>query len=315
MDSNNLIIGPPEKKNQHYIPQFFLRGFTGEDGMASRIWRVNGSRLTDCRRKSTKEICSSSCRYETMLSNGEALFPNGIEDAFSAIENELSAAFAHCKDRIKEYHLNPPSSEELQATVYLFSLMLSWFVYRKVDPADVVFLDEIESFIREHEALTGQNLLSAFLAEVGVSDGGLPIDVITSSDKARSMAMYLTQMPTAQFPKAPVLATAFWLSACSIVALKAPTRGFVGADFPFIESGAIPLLYWPIADDLALLYINDARHMFATRVATEEDVYRLNEAVSKGDKWDFLFGSDDDVMHLLLNDLLQEQLKGPTPCR
>lgn len=315
MDSKSLIIGPPEKKNQHYIPQFFLRGFTGKDGLTSRIWRMNGSRLTDCKRKSTKEICSSLCRYETMLSNGGALFPNGVEDAFSEIENELSTAFAYCKDRIREYYLAPPSSEELQETVYLLSLMLSWFVFRKVDPADVVSLDEIECFIREQEALTGQNLLSVFLAKVGISDDGFPIDVVMSSHKARSIAMYLTLMPTAQFPEAPVVATAFWLSACSIVAFKAPNGNFTGTDFPFIESGVIPLLYWPIADDLALLYINDTRHMFATRVVTDDDVYSLNKAVAKGDDWDFLFGSDDGMMHLLFDNLLQEQKKGPIPCR
>ncbi|PKV07758.1 hypothetical protein CQR51_0007, partial [Bifidobacterium pseudolongum subsp. globosum] len=77
------MVGEPKTKRQHYVPQFFLRFFTDENGVFAVL---HNKRLRH--NVSPKSICYKNNLYETHLSKGneDALFPNSLENTLRSTE-------------------------------------------------------------------------------------------------------------------------------------------------------------------------------------------------------------------------------------
>lgn len=82
-DDEMNMVGEPKTKRQHYVPQFFLRFFTDENGAFAVL---HNKRLRH--NVSPKSICYKNNLYETHLSKGneDALFPNSLENTLRSTE-------------------------------------------------------------------------------------------------------------------------------------------------------------------------------------------------------------------------------------
>lgn len=76
-------------KRQHYVPQFYLNQFVGEDGYL-HCYKKDGEKLFRAR---PYDVCFEDYGYEVKISfgNQKFLLPNEIENMFCSLEGEYSS--------------------------------------------------------------------------------------------------------------------------------------------------------------------------------------------------------------------------------
>ena len=84
-------------KKQHFVPQFYLKQFAGENGMLCCYRKNDGKQFS----AHPKDICFKDYGYEVQASHGKNKFilPNEIEKMFSMIEREYSTVLRSIVDK------------------------------------------------------------------------------------------------------------------------------------------------------------------------------------------------------------------------
>ncbi len=292
MTVSNELIGTPHTERQHYLPQFFIEGFTDKKDLVC-IRRENG-RLDKPKKGSPARICYRKRDNEAMLSDGTALFPNGLEKDFAAAESKMAPPFKAllCEFRSLSPKLN--RARYLRDSVNLLSLMLSWFVCRAADSDDIAPLESVKSCLMEDDVSSLQ-LFQEFIDDSQTEIDVLPDQKDLSPAVEKSLQKYLCCMPFNG--DSLVCQNAKAIARCSVKVIRAGDGSdIVGADLPLIEPGFI---YWPIASDLAVIFADDLRRQFTVSTFDAESITELNKALALRGDWSFLFGSDGSAVSSL----------------
>lgn len=108
------------KKNQHYVPQGYLRGFS-IDGQSGLVWEFDKKRgQFSSRKKSIRKICYKESYYYQEEADGSMNY-NKLEDRFSIVEN-LAIKLIRVIEKNKEINL---SDYDVGTLIYFVSLSLA----------------------------------------------------------------------------------------------------------------------------------------------------------------------------------------------
>jgi hypothetical protein len=100
------------KANHHFIPQFYLRGFSDSEGRQARLFTFDN----ETRKSFTTRVRNvGSKRYFNRV-EAEGVHPDAIEDAFAEIEGEISG---HLAEVIEARQF--PSPEHLNSVLNLIA--------------------------------------------------------------------------------------------------------------------------------------------------------------------------------------------------
>lgn len=299
------VVGYPKKQHQHYLPQFFLRGFASSDKKLCVLQRKPDGRFSFKSERSPKSFCYKDCLYEVESIGGMSLFPNEIENAFSEIEDKLKVDFDRAiedLERLPEGTVIP--DERSREITFLLSFMLAWFVLRR--PEEISrFQREASIFLEALEmcGLGSEEAIREVYSDVEGDASGIPIGAFEPEVIAKYLANY-TRLYTPKGIDGRVIehmdlrrltADVF---ECSLVILEAPSDcSFVGLDFPTnVEIHGVETHYWPITKKIAALFFNDGRHLFEKKMMTAEKTEGLNGFGVLNGEWKYAFGDNGSVL-------------------
>ena len=305
-----VILGVPEKRRQHYVPQYFLKSFSNEKKRLACIRREATGRYILSKNESLKNICVERDLYETKLNQttSEALFPNALENNLSSAEAKQKQMLDIAKDRILQMRSDTPLSEsDLDSLLNILSIILAGLVYRR--PSELALLDvyvsEIMKAFRGHNLGTAEELESLFRDE---TDYEKPLPLRTfEPDSIAELALYrINVLPYGldvdTFLKTGMGQLAQYLRNCSVMCLVADgTSSFVGLDYPTNHELSCGVLahYWPIAGDIAVVFIDDGNHILRKHEVDAEELMAFNEFAILNGEWRTAFGPDPAVMEKL----------------
>lgn len=258
---------------QHYVPQFYLKGFVGKNG---KIWVYD--RLVDKYfETNTKKICYEKNLYETRVNDinskiGEYVLPNQLENKFAKFEGEYSSLIK----RITNICKSPQNAKALICNandkMSLASFVANMFLRNPWSLAQAGFNFMIEELKENEEIRTIDNLSQS----IGIGD-------INSLVEHASKMVFLDENFDGSVQQKLIeellgLKFSFFVS---------EDYQFVTSNFPIIygmydlKDGLIHFsnIFLPLQPNIALIYSNsDTIKPFRNRICTinEDKVKSMN---------------------------------------
>lgn len=307
----NELVGAPEKRRQHYLPRFFLKGFTDDGRHLNCLRRREDGTLQFLPNQSIDNVCAQRDLYETRLGNKDAtcIFPNGLEDTFSAMESKISAVFLDAVGCIRTIKTGDyPEEMQLDDIACKLSAILAWLTYRNPSVLEDVLKDTdiALSAFEKYGLGTEENLKSFFKTNAGFC-GEIPAGVFVPDMMAELVMKYFELVPPSGVDpeiasKASVFRLAEYLRNCSMFVLVSDDgHPFAGLDFPtnIVLDTGIAAHYWPIAGDIAISFIDDGAHMFKLRLLTSQETCEWNEFGVVNGPWKVAFCADDSTLRAI----------------
>lgn len=299
------IVGKPVKRKQHYLPQFFIRGFADDDGKLCFLHRINGSKIELEKNRTPKTFCFKKDLYEAKARSGdnESFFPNGIEDAMASMESSLKELLDPVIADLRKLSSGVPLTEKRIGEIAdVLAFTLSWFTYRRPEEVEKrqseapLFLNAM----RENGLGTAESLRKLYIEATGcesaISDKLFDPEIVS-----RYAAKCLDLAPPLDVDEEIMRNTSLskladYLRHCSIVALVAVgDNPFVGLDFPTnVEiAPGVGAHYWPISKEVAVLYFDDGQHIFKCLSFGKSEVDEINGFGILNGSWDYAFCGED----------------------
>jgi hypothetical protein len=311
---NNEIVGTPEKRRQHYVPQFFLSGFSNDKKHLACIRRESACTYKLLEKENIKNVCVENCLYEFKIdSEGkEAIFPNAVEDSLAISEHKQKQALDKAMARVKKMSASTPlEDKELDHLLNSLSVLLASFTYRR--PSELKRLDnQVPEMVRAFEAhgLDSAEKIETYFRDVIDWAQELPGSVF-EPERLAKMVLHTPNLLPCGLGKQTLLKTdlfqfALYLRNCSVLCLLARSEAsFVGLDFP---TNAELLLgvgahYWPIAKNMAVVFVDDGKHLIRKHEADSNEVMEWNKFALSHGEWEVAFCSDCAVMEELYKEL------------
>ena len=302
------VVGYPKKRNQHYLPQFFLRGFANSDKKLCYLRRKQDGRLTLKLGRSSKSFCYADCLYEVKSIDGMCLFPNEIENAFSGIEDKLKVHFDRAVEdleRLPEGAVIPDGRSREIAS--LLSFMLAWFVFRR--PEEINRLQRKASIFLEALEVCGlgsEEAIREVYSDVEGDVSSIPVGAFHPETIAKYLAYYTgvyapEGIDGRLIEHMDLCRLVADILECTLVVLEAPSNcSFVGLDFPTnVEIHGVETHYWPITKKVAIIFFDDGRHLFERRMMTAEKTENLNGFGVLNGEWRYVFGDNESTLENL----------------
>lgn len=294
------VVGAPQTRRQHYIPQFFLKGFANSDGKLCYLQREPGRGIELRRNKSPKTFCFEKNLYETKVSGQEFLFPNEIEHQLSVMEGNLkrllNSIVADLMDASSE---RPLSLDRIGEIANGLSVCLAWFYCRSPEAIQLYHNDVqiILDALIEAGLETPEDIKNFFLENVSY-EGAVPEEAFYPAGVANHLATYMGVIPPNGssedvFEASGIVHIFRALRDFSYVVLVAPgDSGFVGLDMPTMYRSGELFLCWPVSKSLTILFVDDGEHMLAKKELSVHQVKDINRFCVLNGAWRFAFGEN-----------------------
>jgi hypothetical protein len=146
----------PEFKNQHYVPQSYLRGFidlkhTPKNYSPDALWSINKS-TKEIKMKSINNICSQSYFYS--FQSDDSIISNDIEHLLGVYESSFSEICAKCKI-IREQILSGEKFDRIRRIEKKSICEYILFQYFRVPPFVLDFIDKTIPGFKEINTING----------------------------------------------------------------------------------------------------------------------------------------------------------------
>ncbi|WEV64533.1 DUF4238 domain-containing protein [Bifidobacterium sp. ESL0732] len=304
-------IGKAETKRQHYVPRFFLSGFTSrKDGKfdvlrrtASGVIRLSGQRV--------ENVAVERNLYEVKVPEAEDgkdnLFPNGVENLLSQFEGSFSGRFRVIIEALLEASVRKTWTDaELEDICDSISIFIAALYVR--NPKSVKkMLENAKNLVPvlEQSQLGTSDALEQLYSETMGSDWSEKIHL---TPEMASQVLGLSELVSPSKAgiekgnKYPLIEYAEYLRNCSFQFLTtAVDQPFIGISEPHFEgvrdSGrSYGLLYFPLSSRLAVLIVDDDKHTFEKKSLNRKQLRLFNRAALVGEEWDWAFCSRGDYL-------------------
>lgn len=150
-------------RKHHYLPEFYLKGFTGEDGKLA-VFDIENKRLK------TKRLTPSQVFFEY---DRNTLEFNGVKDDFvEKMYSQLETTVGHAFKKIKEQH----SFSNLDAQDMFRIILFAGSLYWRIPETDDLIRSEIESsssselYFEIKNKITGERAPEEFINNVKKDD-------------------------------------------------------------------------------------------------------------------------------------------------
>lgn len=283
----------PKTKNQHFVPQGYLRGFASRKGklFAARR-REDGSYGTSIL-TNARNLCAKRYYYEVpdgTDSTGKRayLFPNKWEDWLGKVDEHLASELHDLlKYDVPEGAVNSKEAHRLMATSMLLLANLVMRNPAVLDPE------------RENVSLFADSL---------VKDGLVGPDELQELDRqgiafegAVEEAVLLGEL-TLAFEDGPLARLLGWLASCGATLLISPTGAqFVTADLPFYcywsnrSSDWPECVYLPLGNHRAVIFYAQNKEYSCRKLAIGA-VHYLNRCIASQDGARTVIGGDRSML-------------------
>lgn len=296
-------------KQQHYLPQFYLRSFADPLGFLHVARRLDG-RLASPFKSRPNRVCSKKYLHEvkrrSTACDGEFLEKGLIEAALAKVEGVLAPSYRGLLYSLEDNRLPADCADAIDKLIVLIALFIArspkWLQPRRNQAGDVAdrllkdgFLSEADGARMAEEGLWGE---FEALVELGIMDtalfgtaAGSPmrtlIELMLDKD-----CLFLKSPDGVEFVTASLPVYAAWASE--------------GDDDPVA-------IYFPLSPRFAVVFREAAEEDRSVCIADASDelVESLNRLLMNGSNaWDALIASSDAV----LEGLSKEYRKTELPC-
>lgn len=306
----NKLVGSPKTKKQHFIPQFFLKGFTAGNDNLYYAQRLSGKPLV-VRKSTPKGICFEKCLYEVKDSEGESLFPNAIEDIFSKMEDELKKTL---DDTVKDiYNLSRDSKSSSSQTPAIIvdnlAFMLAFLFCRHPKEIEKTRRDcaIVLTLLKSKGIGTAESLETAFRRDMNCKTE-IPASVFNPERVSEFMAMFMDPLPMSvdggeSFLNNKLKRATDYLRSCSAVVMVAPENlSFIGFDLPAcIEVNGIYHFLWSVNNRIAVCFRDDEQQISGITTITKSVVDFLNSLGLASQSWSIAFCRDGKLLQKMIN--------------
>ena len=295
------VVGIPQTRRQHYIPQFFLRGFVDNNGKLSYLQRESDRVVELKRNRSPKTLCFKRDLYETKVEGSGFLFPNDIEHRLSAMESNLKIILdSVVSDLLTVSYERPISSGRVGEIANGLSLCLAWF-YCRCPEAILLYHNDVQMIL---DALNNVGLgtsgdIRNYFLEKTSYEGAIPAEAFRPSDIANYLATYMGVIPPdgsneEVFEASGIVRIFKALREFSYTVLVAPGGGgFVGLDMPTMHRNEELILCWPVNKNLAVLFVDNGEHMLTKKELSAREIEDINRFSVLNGQWRFAFSEND----------------------
>lgn len=294
----------PERENmrarkQHYIPQFYLRGFANSQGQVW-VYRHNSGTLY---KASIKDICTERDLYETPLTNvSEPKYVEcgAMESALGMLESNIAPSVRFLRE------LDPDASavtaEELWQHLYIIRAFISNLIVR--NPRWV------KTQRKNAEALTHHLTATDFFTSTDLTELN---KLGYSSDLSKVVEFGILHSELFSLEKhSSMTRLEKALSEMSFLLLKAPSGSeFITSSFPltmiWLNTAADnpDMVYFPLSSSSALILKREPHPEFFYATTSAEYVDGLNtELLARHDLWDTAIAKERAVLKACLDALL-----------
>ncbi|WEV59537.1 DUF4238 domain-containing protein [Bifidobacterium sp. ESL0728] len=297
-------IGKAKTKRQHYVPRFFLSGFTREKDGKFDVLRRTASGVTRLYSQRVENVAVERNLYEVKVPEAENgmdnLFPNEVEKLLSQFESSFAERFRIIVETILEV-----------------SVRKRWTDTELQDICEAIAIFIAELYVRNPKNVgkmlkNAKNLIPFFeQAQLGTSDaleqlysetmGSNWSEKIHLTPKMASQVFGLSELVAPSKSgiekgnKYPLIEYAKYLRNCSFQFLTtAVDQPFIGISEPHFEGvndfgRSYGLLYFPLSSRLAVLLVDDDKHTFEKKSLNRKDLRLFNRAALSGEEWDWAF--------------------------
>lgn len=235
-------MGTPLKKKQHFIPQFYLRGFADKDGRLyayhKDVGRILHTNVGDvCERRYLHEVASST--RDGMSGANRFVMPSHIEDGLGELEKRLAPGYAKF---LKCCEKKTSSESDFSYGKSITCFLIAFLAERH--PANL--LERRESARRIAARYIKSGRLTDDEAKM-MRDHGLDGEL-----EAASEIFAMEQSLFSDDPSTPLNRLARSLFAMNMDIIKAPVgTGFVTSCAPFYyelyDTSSVAWLYFPLS--------------------------------------------------------------------
>ena len=305
----NKLVGNPKTKKQHFIPQFFLKGFTAGNDNLYYAQRFSGKPLV-VRKSTPKGICFEKCLYEVKDSVGESLFPNAIEDIFSKMEDKLKKTLDDTVEDIYNLSRDSKSSSSQTPVIIVDNLafMLAFLFCRH--PKEIEKTRRncmiILALLKSEGIGTPESLETAFRRDMNC-EAEIPAPVFNPELISEFMAMFMDPLPMSvdggeSFLNNKLKRATDYLGSCSAIVMVAPKNSsFIGFDLPTcIEVNGICHLIWSVNSRIAVCFRDDKRQVYKIITITESEVDFQNSLGLASQWWSIAFCQDGKLLQKMI---------------
>ncbi len=304
-------IGRLETKREHYLPRFFLRHFTDDRGMLSYVSRLE--KMQKPRHTRVENVAVRNCLYEIPYPSeekGRYYFPNGIEKAFSSMEEGLGKEldwFLHTVLNMRPNdHLD---DEDLVRMVSFVAVFIPHIVSRSPEAVESATgdVEDVLKAMRELDMDSNEKLRAVY-REVSSEEKLDEEWVLDPRALAEQISLMLQTLPGVikdqeVIKSSPLYSAVKYLRDCSMLVLTASAgHSFIGIDKPIrtVITNAITTWYYPLSSRVAVILADDGRHTFEKRLASCRQVNDFNRVALNDGDWNLVFCERQDYLEAYL---------------
>lgn len=277
-------IGKPTTRRQHYVPRFFLNGFTKNDRLAV-LTRENKL----LRNQKPENVGFEKLLYETPADpnnpnnpNGMTLAPNSIEQVLAVAESCIAPQYRDIIAAIRGPRIASITDDGLSRIIADLSIFTASMVCRSPEYLNTTLPAIKESLLQKMTA-HGYGTTDSLLALLEETTGEtLPDATLLPEQVAEYLAKTLTVMPIfGDYRESPLCEMANILrSNYSFELLHTTCCPFVGISTPYIrDDDHIPMLIFPLHSRVCLICAADDQHMFTIRPANRKIIQCINTVI------------------------------------
>lgn len=288
-------------RRQHYIPQFYLQGFTNSQGQVW-VYRHNSDTLY---KASIKDVCVERDLYETPLANvsePKYVERGAVESALGTLENNIAPSVRFLRE------FNPDASaitvEELWQHLYVTCVFISNLIVR--NPIWV------KTQRKNAKALARRLTATGFFTSTDLTE----LDKLGySSDLSKVVEFGILHSELFSLEKnSSMTRLEEALYGMSFLLLKAPNGGeFITSSFPFtmiwLNAAADnpDMVYFPLSSSSALILKRERNSEFFYATTSAEYVEGLNiELLARHDLWDVAIAKEKNTLEVYMDALLSQ---------